>query len=129
MCPGNNESTGKRRTGKTRKGSPWLRSTLVEAAWGASHTKDIYRHAQYRHAQYRRLAARRGRKKAIFALGHSILVSAYHVLTHHVPYAYLGGDYFDHRQRTAVEARLVRRLEKLGLKVTIEPFVPAGGAV
>lgn len=123
MCPGNNESAGKRKTGKTRKGSPWLRSTLVEAAWGASHTKDTYLHAQYR-----RLAARRGRKKAIFALGHSILVSAYHVLTHHVPYADLGGDYFDQRQRTAVETRLVRRLEKLGLKVTIEPLVPSAGA-
>ena len=123
MCPGNNESAGKRKTGKTRKGSPWLRSTLVEAAWGASHTKDTYLHAQYR-----RLAARRGRKKAIFALGHSILVSAYHVLTHHVPYADLGGDYFDHRHRTAIETRLVRRLEKLGLKVTIEPLVPSAGA-
>ncbi len=122
MCPGTNESAGKRRTGKTRKGSPWLRATLVEAAWGASHTKETYLHAQYR-----RLAARRGRKKAIFALGHSILVSAYHVLTRHVPYADLGGDYFDRRQRTVVEARLVRRLEKLGLKVTIKPLVPSAG--
>jgi transposase len=123
MCPGNHESAGKRTSGKTRKGSPWLRSLLVEAAWGASHTKQTYLHAQYQ-----RLAARRGRKKAIFALGHSILVSAYHVLTRRVPYADLGGDYFDQRQRTAVQARLVRRLEKLGLKVTIEPLVPSVGA-
>lgn len=122
VCPGNHESAGKRKTGKTRKGSPWLRSLLVEAAWGASHTKDTYLSAQYR-----RLAARRGRKKAIFALGHSILVSAYHILATQTPYSDLGSTYFDDRDRTAVEHRLLRRLEKLGLKVTIEPLLPAAG--
>ena len=122
MCPGNHESAGKRKSGKTRKGSPWLRSLLVEAAWGASHTKDTYLSAQYR-----RLAARRGRKKATFALGHSILVSAYHILATRTPYADLGGTYFDERARTSIEHRLIRRLERLGLRVSVEPLLPATG--
>lgn len=123
ICPGNHESAGKRKSGKTRKGSPWLRSLLVEAAWGASPTKDTYLSAQYR-----RLAARRGRKKATFALGHSILVSAYHILSTRTPYADLGGTYFDERARTSIEHRLIRRLERLGLKVSVEPLTPATGA-
>jgi transposase len=123
ICPGNHESAGKRKSGKTRKGSPWLRSLLVEAAWGASHTKDTYLSAQYR-----RLAARRGRKKATFALGHSILVSAYQILVTRTPYADLGGTYFDERARTSIEHRLIRRLERLGLKVSVEPLLPATGA-
>jgi len=73
-------------------------------------------------------AARRGRKKAIFALGHSILVSAYHILSTHRPYTDLGGTYFDERDRTAVEHRLIRRLEKLGLKVSVEPLRPTTDA-
>jgi len=123
ICPGNNESAGKRKSGKTRKGSPWLRSLLVEAAWGASHTKDTYLSVQYR-----RLAARRGRKKATFALGHSILVSAYHILATHTPYSDLGSTYFDERDRTSVEQRLIRRLERLGLKVNVEPLIPTPDA-
>jgi transposase len=122
ICPGNHESAGKRKSGKTRKGSPWLRSLLVEAAWGASHTKDTYLSAQYR-----RLAARRGRKKATFALGHSILVSAYPILATRTPYADLGGTYFDERARTSIEHRLIRRLERLGLRVSVEPLLPATG--
>ncbi len=119
MCPGNRASAGKRLSGKTRKGSPWLRAALAEAAWGVSRTRG--NKATYLSAQYRRLAARRGKKRAIVATGHSILVIAYHVLKEGRPYQDLGSTYFDERDRQAVERRLVRRLEQLGLKVTVEP--------
>jgi transposase len=115
MCPGNNESAGKRRSGKTRKGSPYLRAMLVQAAWAASHTKGTYLSAQFR-----RLVRRMGKKKALVAVGHSILVIVYHVLSRRVSYAELGGDYFDRRNVEAQRQRLIRRLESLGLKVTIE---------
>jgi transposase len=120
MCPGNYESAGKRQKGTTRRGSPWLRALLAEAAWGASHTK-----ATYLAAQYHRLAAKRGRKRAIVAVGHSILVIAYHVLARQEPYTDLGSTYFDERDRQTTERRLVRRLEQLGLKVTVEHPSPA----
>lgn len=120
MCPGNNESAGKRRSGKTRKGSRWLRSALAEAAHGASRTKGTYLSAQYR-----RLAGRRGKKKAIVAVGHSILVIAHHVLERKESYQDLGGNYFDEREQQAVERRLVRRLEKLGYQVKLEPLATA----
>jgi transposase len=123
MCPGNDESAGKRRSGKTRKGSPWLRAALTEAAQAAARTKDTYLAAQFR-----RLAARRGKKKAIVAVGHRILVSAYHLLAHGVTYADLGGTYFDEREARATERRLVRRLEGLGYRVLLEPVVPASAA-
>lgn len=116
LCPGNHESAGKRKTGRTRKGSRWLRQTLLEAAHAAARSKKTYIGAQYR-----RLAARRGTKKAEVALAHTILVIAYHVLTRREPYRDLGPNYFDEHDRQAVERRLVRRLEKLGLKVSIEP--------
>lgn len=115
MCPGNNESAGKRRSGKTRKGSPYLRAMLVQAAWAASHTKSTYLSAQFR-----RLVRRMGKKKALVAVGHSILVMVYHVLSRRVSYAELGGDYFDRRDVEAQQKRLVRRLESLGLRVTVE---------
>lgn len=120
MAPGNNESAGKRRGGKTRKGSPWLRAALVEAAHAAGRTKDTYLGAQYR-----RLIARKGKKRAAVAVGHSILVIAYHVLTDREPYHDLGSDYFDRRDRRAVERRLVRRLRALGLDVSVTPRAPA----
>lgn len=116
MCPGNDESAGKRRSGTTRKGRPALRSALIEAAHAAARSKGTYLAAQYR-----RIAARRGAKKAAVAVGHSILVSAYHLLRKGENYHELGGAYFDERDRQAVERRLVRRLEALGHKVTLEP--------
>lgn len=116
MCPGNNESAGKRRSGRTRKGNQALRSALVEAAHGAGHTKQTYLAAQYH-----RLAARRGKKRAAVAVGHTILVIAYHLLSRHCEYADLGGHYFDERDRQAVERRLVHRLEGLGYRVALEP--------
>jgi transposase len=120
MCPGNYASAGKRQKGTTRKSSPWLRAMLAEAAREASHTK-----ATYLAAQYHRLAAKRGRKRAIVAVGHSILVIAYHLLARQQPYAELGPTSFEERDRQATERRLIRRLEQLGLKVTIEPPSPA----
>jgi transposase len=115
LCPGNNESAGKRKSGKTRKGNPALRTALVEAAQAAAKKRD-----SYLSAQYRRLAARRGKKKAIIALGHGLLIIAYYVLTRRVPFEDLGPTYFDERDRAAVERRLVRRLERLGYKVALE---------
>ena len=116
MCPGNEESASKRRSGKTRKGSKWLRSALTESARAAARSKGTYLAAHYA-----RLRGRRGSKKAAVAVGHSILVICYHVLERGVPYEELGEDYF-HRQRSgeAYTKRLVRQLERLGHKVVLE---------
>ena len=114
LCPGNHESAGKRRSGATRKGSPWLRACLVQAAHAAARTKGTYLAAQYR-----RLAARRGRAKAAVAVAHSILIIAYHVLMEGTVYCDLGGNYFDERDRQGVERRLVHRLEGLGYTVSL----------
>jgi transposase len=116
MCPGNDESAGKRRSGKTRKGSPWLRSALIEAARAAGRSKGTYLSAQYH-----RLAARRGTKRAAVAVGHTILLIAYRLLSDGDVYRDLGGTYFDERDRHAVERRLVARLEGLGYKVALAP--------
>jgi transposase len=116
LCPGNNESAGKRSSGKTRKGSPWLRACLVQAAHAAARTKGTYLAAQYR-----RLAARRGRAKAAVAVAHSILIIVYHVLTEGTVYCDLGANYFDERDRQGVERRLVHRLEGLGYTVSLTP--------
>jgi transposase len=120
MCPGNHESAGKQHSGKMRKGSKWLRAALIEAAQAAARTKSTYLAAQYR-----RLATRRGRRRAVAAVGHSILVIAYQLLRHGTTYQELGGNYFDERDRQAVERRLVRRLEQLGHKVILAPADPA----
>jgi transposase len=123
MCPGNHESAGKRLSGKTRKGSSWLRQALIEAAQAAAHSKKTYLAAQYR-----RIAARRGKKKAAVAVGHSILVIVYELLTHQTTYEDLGPNYFDERDRQAVERRLVRRLKQLGYEVTLAPASPESTA-
>lgn len=115
VSPGNNESAGKRKSGRTGHGNPWLRSALVEAAWAAARTK-----GSYLSAQYHRLAARRGAKRAILAVAHSILVIIYHLLRDGTTYQELGGNYFDHRNAQAVLRRSVRRLEGLGYRVTLE---------
>jgi transposase len=116
VCPGNDESAGKRRGGRARKGSPWLRTLLVEAAHAAAKTKGTYLAARYR-----RLAARRGAKRAAPALAHTILVIVYHVLADGTTYKELGGNYYDERDRQAVERRLVKRLEQLGHRVALAP--------
>ncbi|HJW86106.1 MAG TPA: IS110 family transposase [Candidatus Brocadiaceae bacterium] len=115
MCPGNNESAGKRKSGKTPKGNRWLRRTLNQSAWAASHTKNTYLSAQYR-----RLASRRGKKRAIVAVGHTMLKIVYHMLKHKVSYHDLGNDYFDSFNSESLKRNLVKRLEKLGHKVILE---------
>ena len=117
MCPGNNESAGKRKSGATPKGNRWLRRTLNQSAWAASHTKNTYLSAQYR-----RLASRRGKKRAIVAIGHTMLKIVYHMLKHKVSYHDLGNDYFDRLNSESLKRHLVKRLEKLGHKVTLEPL-------
>jgi transposase len=114
LVPGNHESAGKRLSAKTRKGNRTLCTALVQAAHGAAHTKDTYLAAQYH-----RLAARRGNKKAIIAVAHSILVIAYHMIQRQEPYRELGADYFDKRRPEATAKRLVKRLERLGFDVQL----------
>src|SRR5437867_8400864 len=117
QCPGNHESAGKRRSGKHRRGSKWPSTTLTESANTASRSKGTYLSAQYG-----RLRGRRGPGKATGALRHSILVAAYHILDQHVPYHELGADYFDRRSTQQRQKRLIRQLEQLGHKVTLEPL-------
>jgi transposase len=116
ICPGNHESGGKRLSGKTRKGNPWLRRILGQSAWAAARTKNTYISAQFR-----RLAAKRGRKRAIVAVGHSLLVIGYHLLRKQCSYQDLGADYFDRINAEGLKRYLVKRLEGLGQKVTLEP--------
>lgn len=115
MCPGNNESAGKRRKTRTRKGNPTLRRTLTEAGQAAGRTKSTYLGAIYR-----RIAARRGRKKAAIALGRHILEIAYHVLRDGVAYEELGINHYDERKKDAVVRNAIQRLERLGYKVMVE---------
>jgi transposase len=115
MCPGNNESAGKRKSGKTRKGDAWLRAALIEAAHASSRARN-----SYLAAQYHRLITRRGKKKAVVAVGHTILTIAYHVLSDAVEYADLGPHYFDERDEQHVTSRLVHRLEALGYSVQLQ---------
>jgi len=121
VCPGNHESAGKRLSGKTRKGNPWLRRLLVQAAHAAAHSKNTYLSAQYH-----RIASRRGAKKAALAVAHSILVIIYHLLRDGSTYQDLGSTYFDERDRQAVQKRLVRRLERLGYQVELQPLAQVG---
>jgi transposase len=115
LCPGTNESAGKRRRSGTGQGNRWLRAIMAQAAWGAAHTKN-----SYYSAQFRRLAGRRGKKRALMAVSHSLLVTIYHMLKNDTEYHDLGVDYFDRRQPEQLARSLVRRLEKLGLTVTVE---------
>ena len=117
ICPGNNESAGKRRSGKTRKGNKWLRAGLAEAGQAAGRTKD-----SYLGAQYRRLAGRRGKNRAALAVGHSIAVIAYHLLKDpNLTYTDLGPDYFLHHKRNAIMHHHVQQLVALGYRVTLDP--------
>jgi len=116
LCPGNNESAGKRKSGKTRKGDVWLRTALTEAAQAASRSKDTYLASQYHH-----LAARRGKKKAIVAVAHSIVRIVWHLLEHDCTYVDLGSRYLEERDRQQIQRRLVHRLEAFGYTVKLEP--------
>jgi transposase len=115
LCPRNDESAGKRRSTRVRQGAPWLKTTLVQAAWGAARSKGTYLHAQFL-----RLKSRRGPKKAIIAVAASILTAAYGMLRDGVEYRDLGGDYFDHRDKSKAAHRLVRRLRDLGFAVELK---------
>ena len=116
-CPGNDESAGKRRSGRTRKGSRWLGIALTEAALASTRTKDTYLAAQYR-----RLRPRRGHKRALGAVKHSILVAAWHMLSTGELYREPGGDYFERRRDPDRETkRLVAQLQRLGHNVTLGP--------
>jgi transposase len=120
QCPGNDQSAGKRRSGKTRKGSKWLDWTLEESALAAIRTKDVYLAAQYA-----RLKPRRGHKKALGAVKHSILCACWHMLTTGELYNDLGGDYFHKRDPQRTTKRLVTQLEALGHTVTLQEAVAA----
>lgn len=120
VCPGNNQSAGKSNGGKTRKGNHWLRRALIEAAHAASH-----KHDSYLQVQFRRLKYRRGVKKAAVAVGHSILVIAYELLTSNEPYSDLGPAFLDDRRRERIKRRSVGQLNAIGFEVTLTPKRPA----
>jgi transposase len=115
LCPRLDESAGKRKSTRTRKGACWLKTVLVQAAWAAVRTKNSY----YR-AQFLRLRARRGPKKAIVAVAASMLTAIYYILRDGVEYRELGGQYFERLDRTKATQRLVKRLRDLGYRVQLE---------
>ena len=116
LCPRNDESAGKRRSTRMRKGAPWLKTTLIQCAWAAARTK-----GSYLQAQFHRLRARRGAKKAIGAVAASILTAAYHMLKNGTLYEDLGADHFDNRAKGKQVLRLVSRLQNLGFTVSLTP--------
>ena len=120
VAPGNDESAGKRRSGKTRQGNRTLRTGLTQIAHAAARTKGTYLSALYQ-----RLAARRGKKRAIMAVAHAIVVSAFHMLSRQEPYRELGPNYFDERRRDHLVDRLTRRIQHLGYHVHLEPVQTA----
>ena len=115
LCPGNNQSAGKRRSGRLQQGNRWLKATLNQCAWAASRKKD-----SYFAAQHRRVASRRGVKRATMAVAHSQLCVFWQLLTHGQAYQDLGADYFEKLNEDRTKRRLVHRLEKLGYTVTLE---------
>lgn len=116
LCPRLDESAGKHRSRRIRKGAPWLKTTLVSAAWAAVKTKGTYLQAQFQ-----RLRARRGAKKAIIAVAASMLTAAYHILRNSVPYKDLGPEHFTRRNKEHAAKRLKKRLEDLGFSVEVRP--------
>jgi len=120
LCPGNHESAGKRLRGSIRQGSPWLRRMACQCAWAAARTKNTYLSSQFR-----RLAARRGKKRAVIAVAHSLIIIAYHLQKRQSTYDELGGDYFDRIHSEGLKRYLVKRLQQLGQKVTLVPIEAA----
>jgi len=120
ICPGNHESAGKRKSGKTRDGNKWLRRTLCQAAWAVSRKKNCYLTSQFK-----RIAARRGPKRALVAVAHSMLVIGYHMLKTNRGYQELGGNYLDQINKDQLQRHFMKRLQKLGFKVTLEPLPEA----
>jgi len=117
LCPKNDESAGKRRSNRMKKGAPWLKTTLIQCAWAASRKKN-----SYLQAQYLRIRSRRGAKKAIGAVAASMLTAAYHMLKDGTLYQDLGADHFDNRAKGKHVLRLVNRLQNLGFDVQITPL-------
>jgi transposase len=115
VCPGNNESAGKRKSGKTTKGNRWLGSALSQSAWAAARKKD-----SYFQAQYRRLAGRRGKKRAIVAVAHSLLTIIYHMLKDASEYRELGCHYFDKLNAHRLLPHLLKRIKDMGYQVTLQ---------
>src|SRR5215204_3907606 len=115
MCPGSHESAGRQKSGRRRKGNLYLQRMLTQAAWSATRTKGTYLAAQYK-----RLVRHKGKQRALVAVGHSILVMAYHLLTAKADYQELGGDYFDQLNVENLQRKLIKKLESLGVKVTVE---------
>jgi transposase len=120
LCPGQNESAGKRKSSRLRKGAPWLKTMLVQCAWAASRKKDSY----YR-AKFNRLRAKRGPKKAICAVAASMLTAIYHMLKDGTEHHDLGADHFDRRPAEIKAKRLVAQLAKLGFQVELQPIAEA----
>jgi len=117
LCPGNNESGGKRLSGRTRKGNRWLRRAFCQMAWASTHKK-----GSYMKTQYRRLSGRRGKKRGLLAVAHTILIVVYHLLKDpKLEYRELGEDYFDRRDAEQTKKQLLKRLDKLGYNVTLTP--------
>lgn len=114
LCPGNNESAGKHRSGKTRKGDRWLRTALVEAAQAVTRSRNTYLSAHYQ-----RIARRQGHRKAIVAVAHSILVMSYHMMSRKTSYHELGRDFFERKNQESIKRRCIRQLERLGLNVVV----------
>jgi transposase len=117
LCPKNDESAGKRRSNRMKKGAPWLKTTLIQCAWAASRTKN-----SYLQAQYLRIRSRRGAKKAIGAVAASMLTAAYHMLKDGTLYQDLGPNHFDTRAKAKHVLQLVNRLQNLGFDVQITPL-------
>lgn len=115
LCPGNNESAGKRKSGRTTCGNRWLKRTLSQAAWAASHTKNTRLSEKFR-----RIARRRGKKRAIVALSHNLLTIAYHILQNNIPYKELGADYYETADPKRRERYYTKQLQKLGFNVILE---------
>lgn len=116
LCPGNRESAGKRMSGATRHGNKWLRRTLCQSAWAVTRKKDCYLASQFR-----RLAARRGVKRAVMAVAHSMLIIAYTMLKTGRTYHDLGGNYLEQINKVHLQRYFLKRLQGLGLSVTVAP--------
>lgn len=117
ICPGNNETGGKRKSGKINKGNKWLKATLGEIAWAAARTKGTYLSEHFK-----RLCRRKAKKKAIVATAHTCLVIIYHIIKNRMKYKELGPDHFNKMDKEKVKKNIIKRLEKLGYKVTVEPI-------
>ncbi len=117
LCPGNNESAGKRKSGKTRKGDQWLRRNLIEASLAVSRSNNTYL------TLYHRIARRRGIKKATVAVAHAIIGIAYHVIAEKLPYREFGADYFDRLNETYLKHNFIKRLESMGYDVILKQSI------